>query len=553
MRLVFIVLFLGLLGLSAGAMSAPRFITVASPAQCKNIALDDQRWAELAAGSVDANRPYCLHVQVERPSGPMTIPAIKVSLLGAYHLYWNGRHLGDHGVPAYAPGGERPARLGSLHLLPRHDLRSTNTLIIAASSAFIGPRIQHPLHGVRIGDYQQLAREPLLHSLPFVAAWGVMILMALYMLIVYALGGRRPAHLLFSLLCVVFAFMLMTELWKDLIGYTYDKHVLRLATILVLSAAIAVLLPLYYASFYQKRVAPTLVGAGATVLFASVMLIDSWDLSSLVILFLGVLASLFICFRAWRDRLAYSRINAIALSMLACTIMLDPASFADRSVYLAFPILALALLLTISLESRQRRHQALRAVQLENALLRQSLQPHFLMNSLTMVMEWIEQHPPKALRFIEALADEFRQLNACADKQLIPLSAELALCRSHLAIMGHRTGYRYELNASGADPALPIPPALLHTLIENAFSHNKLAYDATFTLTQYQLSSCTVLRFDAPFDGGRQHAGGGLGLAYVRARLDDSFGHQWRLGSEAVQGKWRTEITFVNGGKACVS
>jgi signal transduction histidine kinase len=37
---------------------------------------------------------------------------------------------------------------------------------------------------------------------------------------------------------------------------------------------------------------------------------------------------------------------------------------------------------------------------------------------------------------------------------------------------------------------------------------------------------------------------GGLGLKYVRARLEEAFGQNWKLESHAVDGGWKVTITM---------
>jgi hypothetical protein len=530
------------------------YIAVQSVSECGLVATNDRRWTRLDADSIKPKGRYCLRVPVERPRTTLLLPTLKVSMLGAYHLYWNGRYLASNGIPADTETGERPGRLGSLHpLLPPHEVRDSNTLLISVSTQHLTPRVGRLLHDVRIDDYQALVRQPLFESLPLVASSGAMVLMALYMLMVHALERTRVSHLVFSLLCGLLALMLVTELWRDLFSYPYDRHVVRIRAILALSFAIALLLPCYYVLFYQRRVRPSLGAAGAIILVASAQGFDSYGLGCFAMLMLGIAASLLICISAWRARLPFSGINLMALSALAFPVLVNPETYTDRALFLMFPVLAIALLLTLSLEHHQQRRHALRAVRLEVDLLRQSLQPHFLMNSLTMVMEWIEQNPPKAIGFIDALADEFRQLNACADKRLIPLSMELQLCRSYLAMMGYRKGRSFNLDSRGVDPSLPVPPAMLHTLVENAFSHNRLDFNATFTLTQYQLPDAIMLRFDCPYDGDAHHDGGGLGLAYIRARLDDAFGRHWKVHHHCGGDVWRTEITIASKEPACAS
>src|SRR3546814_6783665 len=71
---------------------------------------------------------------------------------------------------------------------------------------------------------------------------------------------------------------------------------------------------------------------------------------------------------------------------------------------------------------------------------------------------------------VDALADEFRTLVDVSGRALIPLEDELALCRAHLEVMGFRKDQAFVLDAR-LDPDSPaVPPAVLHTLIETAFT-----------------------------------------------------------------------------------
>jgi hypothetical protein len=342
--------------------------------------------------------------------------------------------------------------------------------------------------------------------------------------------------------------LLVAEVWKELIGYNYDLHIVRLRLILALSCCIALALPCFYAAFYQLHTQPIKLAIGATAIAIAALIIDSYDLAGLMVLVMGMLASLAINVVALRRRLPFSRVNLLVLAVMNGAMLLEPATFADRWLFLMFPLLALALLLALSLEHRTQSQQAMRAIQLENDLLRRNLQPHFLMNSLTMVMEWIEQSPPKALLFIEALAAEFRQLSRCADQRLVSVADELQLCRSHLDIMGYRKERSYALDAEGVEPTLQVPPALLHTLLENAFSHNKLDYDARFSLSQEVQGKHVLLRFECPHDGRQRHTGTGMGLAYLRARLADAYGKHWSMQQQADGAIWRTSIQIPRSG-----
>src|SRR3546814_13376856 len=116
------------------------------------------------------------------------------------------------------------------------------------------------------------------------------------------------------------------------------------------------------------------------------------------------------------------------------------------------------------------------AQRLELDLLKQHLKPHFLMNTLTALAGWIEESPHPAVRMVDALADEFRTLVDVSGRALIPLAAELALCRAHLAAMGFRRDQAFVLDARLDQDSPAVPPAVLPPLFEKAFTHGSHAW-----------------------------------------------------------------------------
>ena len=97
------------------------------------------------------------------------------------------------------------------------------------------------------------------------------------------------------------------------------------------------------------------------------------------------------------------------------------------------------------------------------------------MNTLTTIVEWVETEPATGARALEALAGELRALSDVSGERLIPMARELALCRAHLDVMGFRRDVRFELDAEGVGLDRAVPPAVLHTLVENAVTHNAYA------------------------------------------------------------------------------
>ena len=149
-------------------------------------------------------------------------------------------------------------------------------------------------------------------------------------------------------------------------------------------------------------------------------------------------------------------------------------------------------------QKKLQREIELRSMQLETQLLKKNIQPHFIMNTLTSVIEWMEQEPKTGVKFIEALAREFRLLNEISTKKLIPVSSEIELCKSHLEIMSYRKGLNYKLNTNNLDRLELIPPAVFHTIIENGITHNhqetsevtfQISFDSTNEFKTYRIES----------------------------------------------------------------
>jgi hypothetical protein len=205
----------------------------------------------------------------------------------------------------------------------------------------------------------------------------------------------------------------------------------------------------------------------------------------------------------------------------------------------------LAIGRTLGEERRQAREARLTAARLELELLRRSLQPHFLMNTLTALAQAIEENPGRAVKLIEDLADELRSLARFSEEKKVTLARELELCRVHLRVMSVRTELPWELEAAGLDLGATVPPALFFTLIENGFTHQQPIAGATrFRLRAEPANGGLRYLFFSPgtVRSAPNRSQGGSGLRYVKARLDESWFGAWSFDQRAVAGGWETSI-----------
>ncbi|MEL7426384.1 MAG: histidine kinase [Bacteroidota bacterium] len=241
-----------------------------------------------------------------------------------------------------------------------------------------------------------------------------------------------------------------------------------------------------------------------------------------------------------------SGLIALGLAIFGLTSFIEMRGVARIDYYIG--ILSFILTLTIfigyqlRLFLRQRRQALLRTATLENQLLKRSLQPHFLFNSLMSLQEWIETNPTEAAQFVQVLADEFRALCNMSGRTLIPMEEELAMCRSHLAIMGFRREAKFQLLTDSISGQEQIPPAVFHTLIENGLTHGFAdRKEGTFCLRKTIVEGIT--HYELSNDGNSttssaDKAHNGTGLRYVRARLEEAFPGRWELHAGPTTEGW---------------
>ncbi|HEX8620207.1 MAG TPA: histidine kinase [Thermoanaerobaculia bacterium] len=465
---------------------------------------------------------------------------VYVGALASHEVWWDGRRIGVSGTAESAGPIDNfyplDARTAGEHLLAIRILPGPAD----ASRGFF--------QGIAIGDYPHLVRSRIAAQLVPLAALGVFIVVGLYYLSLWLAASRRPSVLVFALLCFAASLLVTAETWRWIAGYTWDWHLARIQIILVLTAAIAFLLPLFFVLELGLRRPRIWAGATAVALLFIAARNTSFDERSLQLLAIATTVSAAAILVALPRRKWEALPSAIGIAILGAALIAGGYGFSDSSFFLAFAALIVCLLVSLAVQMRRQRREhesaLLRAARLEIELLKKSIQPHFIMNTLMAVMEWIEEDPREGVRFLDALADELRIFAEVSGEKLIAAGRELELCRSHLAIMSARKGTRFALDAEGVDSAAPLPPAIFHTLIENAITHN--SYDESevvFTLREERTGDTRRYVMDAPIrNAARTATGHGLGLRYVKARLEESFPGRWSVESAPFAECWRTTI-----------
>ncbi|MES1211514.1 MAG: histidine kinase, partial [Acidobacteriota bacterium] len=356
-------------------------------------------------------------------------------------------------------------------------------------------------------------------------------IVGIFALVLFFADRRDRSFLLLGLVCLSGGALLLAESWRTVFGYTYDWHFLRLLLVTALSALLNLAIVGFVLVRFPDRFArPVMIALAACLCLALVA--PTWDGKALAMFIAGLAAATGWVLRAVRRGKQGSLPALTGLVVTLAALLWRPAEFTDRTLYFALDFLLACLLVAHALQLRsfRREHEEVlvRSARLEIELLRKHIQPHFLMNTLTALSEWIEQDPAVAVSLIESISQEFRLLGRIADRVLIGLGEELDLCRTHIAILSRRRDRNYELRVEGIDARDLVPPAVFHTLVENAITHDASKSERiVLTLSAVPEGERVRYTFTAP---GAESAGAkaeGTGLRYIRARLQESLGDDW--------------------------
>ena len=164
-------------------------------------------------------------------------------------------------------------------------------------------------------------------------------------------------------------------------------------------------------------------------------------------------------------------------------------------------------------------------------VLQAQVEPHFLFNTLASVRSLVSSDPQRATRTIDALAQHLRatlpKLRAETGVGQSTLGEQFAICASYLELMQVRLGERLRVDIRLPDElrAVPFPPLLLLSLIENAIKHGVEPKPGTTHVTLaarvIKNGGLPQLEVQVEDDGAglKLGMGEGTGLANVRAQL----------------------------------
>jgi len=477
---------------------------------------------------------------------------VQINAFGSFEVYWDNVLLGTNGQMAKPGRAEIYGTETTFYQVPDELAKpGKHAVTVVGTQSAMGDEERNI--NVKLRAYVRLLREPLL-IMSFVNIMaGAFLIAAIYYFFLFVNSSRKEIPvLLFGIICLFFFTLLILEYSKYYIDIPYTRFYIRLQIIGWLTFAISILIPWYFMlqfGFKKKRLFLLVFIIILVVIYT--VNYGHYDLTAMLFSYTMWVASMIIAVKAVLQKI---KGGLIMLCGLLLSAAINKFVVYDFGLFITFTIIILCMLYlhTIRTKAIEEAHNAslLLSSRLQLELLKKNIQPHFLRNTLTSLIDWIEESPKQGVVFIRALAEEFDIMNTISEETLIPIRQEIELCRKHLEIMSFRKEVCYNWEEKDINENETIPPAIIHTILENGITHSMppkqgcihfcLSYAKKENYKQYEL--LTLAENRKP----NKKSSNGTGFKYIKARLNESYGSNWNFESHATEHGWLTTIKILD-------
>lgn len=515
---------------------------------------DDSDWE--MDGDIDEGQLYWVRLNIELKED-LKKHSLLVASIGSYEGYWDGTYIDKNGELKTNEKDEVPGTYFKYIIMPDSMLTKGKHVLALRSTKQFGKDGNHAYF--MIDDTFKLLRKPLQMSQFMFILAGAFLLAIFYFFFSFASNPKEYSTLIFGVICTLILGLLIIEFVKHFYLYTYDFQRTCLELVGIINIALSILIPLYFMiqfAFPWKKIL-------LSILVISLIVIESiyhtcYDQNALIhagfIWGISILLSIYGIFKKVKGAVLtlIALLTGVFSLYFLLELNLNHISPFDYALFLGYIIIVLSMLYVLTLRRKEVRlaYEAslVHSERLKNELLKKNIKPHFIMNTLTSLIDWVEESPKEGVKFINELASEFEVLNEIADYKLIPIDQEIKLCKSHIKIMGYRKEIKYIWEEKGIDHNDIIPPAIIHTAVENGVTHSLpdkngvikfiLSFEKEKGVKKYTLETIAGNR------GVSAKGKLGTGLKYIQSRLQESYPDQWELISQATNTGWETIINI---------
>ncbi len=460
--------------------------------------------------------------------------------LGAYEAYVNGTLVGVNGKVGDSRLNETSGLLDYQIAFPDSLLNLTSNRVTLRVSNF-QDNLSNLDFAVVLRDYH---RGVVIKPLILFALAGVFLTVAIYYLFLFVASHRKRSFLIFAVFNIVlFAFIIQSHS-RSYWPYLFSQYNTWKWLFSSLSLIAALLLPIFVLENFNVKKKKLHIAISIILVTISHFVFSGDAIASLFIS-----ALLATGYNIWA--IQHKRTGAWE-SLVGLAVFLVGAMTFNPSLFIGYAVLVFSNLYSLSIiqQKVKRDHEKslLRSSRLEAELLKKHLKPHFLMNTLSNIISLIEHQPSLSISLIESLSEEFHQLNVMTSKNLVPIEEEIKLCQSHLKVMRIRNDIDYQFEYHCEPEELLVPPALIHTLMENGISHSEpIDRCVLFKLEIVEQGNEIKIAFNSfgTYEA-KSCKNDGTGFMYIKSRLEENYPGRWHLDSSAVGDmQWRTLIKYA--------
>lgn len=506
---------------------------------------DDTTWAKERGNTGDSI--FWVRTKVDLTQKPIGQLGLKIESFGAFDVYWDGVLIGNNGK-LISSKSEVPGNSSSFYSVPDSLAKiGAHVVALRASQSYL-QNVQRGI-GVGLSSYESLLKSPLIVTSFMHLVAGAFLIAAIYYLFLYINSRtKQRTVLIFAIICLLFFALLILEYIKFYIEIPYTKFFWRLESIGWITFALSFLVPLYFSiqfKFKWKKILLTLLLITLVAIY--ILNFSHYDATAIYYSTAMWFFSLAIVFNAIYQK---EKGSIFVLISLILSLLTNQYLFYDISLFISFCVIVLCMLylhtIQMKLVEEEYQQSLLLSSKLQLELIKKNIQPHFIKNTLTSLIDWVEESPKEGTAFIQALADEFDIINDIAEQVLIPIRQEIELCKKHISVMQFRKEINYQWEESGIDENELIPPAIFHTILENGITHSSPLEDGSMKFKLSFSTNAHYKQYDFETFGKNRiklkERVGGNGFVYVKARLTESYGQNWEFASHESENGWLTTL-----------
>ena len=152
----------------------------------------------------------------------------------------------------------------------------------------------------------------------------------------------------------------------------------------------------------------------------------------------------------------------------------------------AFVCILVLLFVSLKLQKKKKDLQ-LKRQQARLDALKMQIDPHFIFNNLSILLDLVETSDKAAPSYVKALAKVYRYIVSNVDKNLSAVADELSCLDSYIFLLKIRFGdaIQIDIRVKEAIKERQIPPIVLQMLLENAIKHNRSSEEFPLSIRVY--------------------------------------------------------------------